>query len=61
MWLFGTALGLAALFANGGDRSLLRALAFVVIAFGAAYEYIGHRGQVWRAIRCRAARRRNHA
>ena len=59
--LFGAALGIGALFVDGGDRSLLGALAFVMIAFGTAYEYIGHRGQVWRAVRRRAASRRDHS
>jgi hypothetical protein len=59
--LFGVALGLGALLMNGDDRSLLGALAFLMIISGAALEYVGHRGWVWRAMRRRAANRRNHA
>jgi hypothetical protein len=59
--LGGVVLALGALVTNGDDRSVFGALAFFTIMSGAALEYVGHRGQVWRAMRRRAANRRNHA
>jgi hypothetical protein len=60
--LLGSAVfALGALVMNGDDRSLFEALAFFSLMFGGAYEYLGRRGQVWRAIRRRASSRRNRA
>jgi hypothetical protein len=57
----GVVLALGALVTNGDDRSMFGALAFFSLVFGAAFEYMGHRGQVWRAMRRRAVSRRNRA
>jgi hypothetical protein len=59
--LGGVVLALGALVTSGDDRSVFGALAFFTIMSGAVLEYIGHRGQVRRAMRRRAANRRNHA
>jgi hypothetical protein len=59
--LLGAAFGLGALLTSGEGRSVFGALAFFMIMSGAVFEYIGHRGRVWRAMRQRAANRRKRA
>jgi hypothetical protein len=59
--LGGALFALVALVTNGDDRSVFGSLAFFSLVFGGAFEYVGHRGQVWRAMRRRAASRRNRA
>ncbi len=54
-------LAVGALVTSGDDRSVFVALAFLTIMSGAALEYVGHRGQVWRVMQRRAAKRRKHA
>jgi hypothetical protein len=49
--LLGAAFGLGALLTSGDGRSVFGALASFMIMSGAFWEYMGHRGRVWRAMR----------